>query len=128
MEVGGGAGPTVRFAHIHDSMSIPDPPSTPPERRPSPRRRALLAGLVVHSAGRFSFQCTIRDISAGGARIVFAAGSAVPSQIEVINRSNGAVYHCDVIWTTNIAAGLKFTASYDMKDLPPELDFLRRFR
>ena len=109
-------------------MNSPDQPSPPPERRPSPRRRALLAGLVVHSAGRFSFPCTIKDISESGIRIIFAAGSAVPSQIEVINRSNGMVYHCDVVWTTNIAAGLKFRSTYDMKDLPPELDFLRRFR
>ena len=109
-------------------MNNPDPPQSPPERRPNPRRRTLFAGLVVHSAGRFSFPCTIKDMSAGGARIVFTAGSAVPSQIEVINRSNGAVYHCDVIWTSNIAAGLKFIATYDMTNLPPELDFLRRFR
>ena len=52
----------------------------------------------------------------------------MPSQIEVINRSNGIVYHCDVVWTTSTAAGLKFRTTYDMKDLPPELDFLRRFR
>ena len=108
-------------------MNSPEPPSSPPERR-RPRRRALQAGLVVHSAGRFSFPCTVKDISDGGIRIVFAAGSAVPSQIEVINRSNGMVYHCDVVWTTNTGAGLKFTATYDLKNLPPELDFLRRFR
>jgi len=114
-----------RFHVFDELMSDPTPPS---ERRPKPRRRALLAGLVVHSAGRFSFPCTIRDISQSGARIVFAAGSALPSQIEVINRSNGIVYHCDVIWTTTIAAGVRFTATYDMKELPPELDFLRRFR
>ena len=108
-------------------MNNPDPPPPPPERR-RPRRRALLAGLVVHSAGRFSFPCTIKDISESGIRIIFAAGSAVPSQIEVINRSNGIVYHCDVVWTTSTAAGLKFRTTYDMKDLPPELDFLRRFR
>jgi len=109
-------------------MNKSEPPSPPPERRPRPRRRALQAGLVVHSAGRFSFPCTIKDISDGGARIQFAAGSAVPSQIEVINRSNGAVYHCEVVWTTNTGAGLKFRTVHDMKDLPPELDFLRRFR
>ena len=108
-------------------MNNPDPPPPPPEPR-RPRRRALLAGLVVHSAGRFSFPCTIKDISENGIRILFAAGSAVPSQVEVINRSNGMVHHCDVVWTTSTAAGLKFRASYDMKDLPPELDFLRRFR
>ena len=100
----------------------------PPAERRTPRRRALMQGMVVHSGGRFSFPCTIKDISDGGIRIVFAAGSAVPSQIEVINRSNGVVYHGDVVWTTNTAAGLKFRATYDMKDLPPELDFLRRFR
>jgi len=87
-----------------------------------------MAGLVVHSAGRFSFPCTIKDISESGIRILFTAGSAVPSQIEVINRSNGIVYHCEAVWTTNTAAGLKFRNTYDMKDLAPELEFLRRFR
>jgi PilZ domain len=109
-------------------MSDSNSPPAPPERRPSPRRRALLAGLVVHSAGRFSFQCTIKDISATGMRIVFAASSFMPSQIEVVNRSNGTVYRCEVVWTKATSAGLKFLGTYNMADLPPELDFLRRFR
>ena len=109
-------------------MSDSDSPPAPPERRPSPRRRALLAGLVVHSAGRFSFPCTIKDISASGARIIFAASSFMPSQIEVVNRSNGTVYRCEVVWTKPTSAGLKFIGTYNMADLPPELDFLRRFR
>lgn len=52
----------------------------------------------------------------------------MPSQIEVINRSSGIVYHCEVVWATPVAAGLKFLAIHKMADLPPELDFLRRFR
>lgn len=107
-------------------MNNPSPPP-PPDWR-TPRRRALMQGLVVHSGGRFSFPCTIKDVSDSGVRILFTAGSAVPSQIDVINRSNSMVYHCDVIWTTNTGAGLKFRATYDMKELPPELVFLRRFR
>jgi len=111
---------------VYDSMTASDQPPT--DRRPAPRRRALLAGLVVHSSGRFSFPCTIKDVSEGGMRILYAAGSSMPSQIEVINRSAGIVHHCEVIWTTPVAAGVKFLATHKMVDLPPELDFLRRFR
>ncbi len=108
-------------------MNSSDPPQQA-ERRPSPRRRSLLSGLVVHSSGRFSFPCTIRDLSVSGARIVFAEGSVLPSNFELVNRSAGIVYRCETVWTKGGIAGVKFLSTFHMVDLPVELDFLRRFR
>jgi hypothetical protein len=100
----------------------------PAERRPQARRRSLFAGIVIHSAGQFSFNCTIRDISADGARIVFAAGSFLPSNCYLVNKSAATAHSCEVAWATKSTAGLKFLASFSMAAVPEELGFLKRFR
>ena len=43
---------------------------TPNERRREPRRRVLLTGKLVYPHNNFSADCTIRDLSANGARLI----------------------------------------------------------
>ncbi len=96
------------------------------ERRKA-RKRVLLSGLVVHSQGRYSFACTIRDTSIKGARIAFAAGNALPGEIYLIDRRNNTVHRCEIAWMRDNEAGLEFRASDSMAALPDSLAFLRRF-
>lgn len=65
----------------------PVPPQA--ERRPNGRRRALKGGIVVHSQGRFTFPCTIRNISAEGARITFKLGEVMPVDFILIDTTPG---------------------------------------
>ncbi len=104
---------------------LAEPP--PLAERPKPRKRALLSGTVVHSQGRFSFACTIRDTSVTGARIAFAGGNALPGEIYLINRRGNTVHRCDIAWMRNNEAGLEFRSSDNMAALPDSLAFLRRF-
>ncbi|HEY0265116.1 MAG TPA: PilZ domain-containing protein [Rhizomicrobium sp.] len=96
------------------------------ERRKA-RKRTLLSGTVTHSQGRFSFPCTIRDVSASGARIAFARGSVLPGEIYLIDRRNNVGHRCAVAWVRDAEAGLAFRASFPMHALPADADFLRRF-
>ncbi len=96
------------------------------ERRKA-RKRTLLSGMVVHSQGRFSFPCTIRDVSASGARIAFARGTALPGELYLIDRRNNMAHRCAVAWVRDAEAGLAFRASFPMHALPDGADFLRRF-
>lgn len=108
-------------------MNEPDPPP-PAERRWQFRRRSFLAGLVVHSGGRFSFGCKIKEISTTGAQIAFAPGSLLSSHCYLVNRSSDVAYYCEVVWATSASAGFEFLETFAMTKLPPEVDFLKRFR
>ena len=79
-----------------------EPVQNPPvaERRPNNRRRALLGGMVVHSQGRFSFPCTIRNVSADGARIAFKRGQVMPSDFILIDTWAGQGHRARIAWLT----------------------------
>jgi hypothetical protein len=103
---------------------------TPPvaERRPKSRRRALLGGQVVHSGGRFSFPCTIRNISEDGARIAFKKGQMMPSDFYLVDTWAGQGHRAHIAWVTATEAGLSFSTSFDMNAITdPALTYLKRY-
>jgi len=58
--------------------------SSRPERRPHPRRRMLLGGVVVSGNGGCVFDCSIRNLSESGAKIVCAKGVHLPPSFHLI--------------------------------------------
>jgi hypothetical protein len=107
-----------------------EPDQTPPkaERRPNGRRRALLGGLVVHSQGRFSFPCTIRNLSGDGARVTFKKGQIMPSSFFLIDTWAARGHRAQIAWITATEAGVSFTDSFDMDAIAdPALAYLKRF-
>ena len=106
-----------------------EPVQNPPvaERRPNNRRRALLGGMVVHSQGRFSFPCTIRNVSADGARIAFKRGQIMPSDFILIDTWAGQGHRARIAWLTATEAGVSFSQSFDMNSIAdPALNYLKR--
>jgi hypothetical protein len=104
---------------------IENPPAA--ERRPNSRRRALLGGLVVHSQGRFSFPCTIRNLSADGARIAFKRGQVMPSDFLLVDTWAGQGHRAHIAWLTATEAGVSFSSSFDMNGITdPALGYLKR--
>lgn len=94
------------------------------ERRPAPRRRALLSGRIVYAEGRFSLPCTIRNISANGVRIAFAPGAMLPASFYLINVKERMIYRADVIWASNAEAGAKIEESFSVDAIPSALAYL----
>lgn len=56
-------------------------PKGPP--KPAPRARTFLKGIVYYDHRRTSIECTIRDLSDTGARVVFPTMVVVPDDIEL---------------------------------------------
>jgi hypothetical protein len=75
-------------------------------RRPPPRRRVLLGGLITYAQGTHCFSCAIRDLSAAGARISMKPRHALPSNIFLINLRDRVAYECRTIWSKGVEAGL----------------------
>jgi|SRR5579859_1810825 len=93
------------------------------ERRPVPRQRVLLGGLIVYRNGAFTCDCTFRSLSATGARIAVAQLSQFPTHFYVINVRDGVAYEARVVWSKGLEMGIKFEAVLSLSAKP---DFILR--
>lgn len=79
-------------------------------QRAEARARTLKGGRVVFNGGYSSYDCTIRNLSSGGAMLQFSSTLGIPNAFELfVNNSAGEKYACTVRWRTNIALGVAFT-------------------
>ena len=106
-------------------------PAQNPSRAGQPRRedrkRTVLPGKVVYNHGAFSFDCTIRNLSAVGARIDVPPVQIAPSHFHLIDLKNGMVHDAEVMWIASSQRGLRFIRSYPIEGvLPPGREFLKR--
>lgn len=111
-------------------MADPNSPELPPivEARKAPRKRVILGGKVVYNEGGFSLDCRIRDLSDGGARIVIAAGSIIPTRVVLIDTRNAIAYEAEVVWLKAPEFGLKFLSRHSLRgQLPPQLSYLKGY-
>jgi PilZ domain len=91
----------------HYGSSNDNRPPPPGERRAHARRRVLLNGKIIYIHNAFSADCTIRDLSVGGARIRLSpdAISADPFLIVV---KDAVVHQSMTAWHVDDQAGLRF--------------------
>jgi hypothetical protein len=97
-----------------------DPASGDPrsDRRREGRRRTLLKGKIVYVTSSYCADCRVRDISAGGARIVVAA-DAVSDDPCLIIVKHAAVYATRTAWRRGDEVGLQFTGKIDLGGVVP---------
>ncbi|HEX8167889.1 MAG TPA: PilZ domain-containing protein [Beijerinckiaceae bacterium] len=90
------------------------------ERRESRRRKTLLAGKIVFGADRITMDCSIRDLSMGGARLSFADPVGLPNEFELQLPSRGTVFRAEVRWRRGREVGVKFRAVLRWPTREPE--------
>ena len=96
------------------------------DERGAPRRRTLTGGKIVYGDGAYTYDCTIREISASGARIGIAGGIVIPRAFFLIDQKRGTAFEAVLVWRNGTQAGLKFRAAHDLVHLAdPQLRFLR---
>ena len=101
--------------------------SSPAERRPKPRKRVLLTGIVTYGGGAYSFGCTIRDLSETGARIAAAENSLFPPHFFLINIRDRVVYETRLVWKKGDEVGIAFKAAIPLLAITdPALAYLKR--
>lgn len=115
-------------------------PNAPPGQHPASmyasrplRSRTCLYGKLVYGDGifvphdAFTLDCTVRDISEGGAKITLAIQQSLPLQVYLIVVKHAVAYQAKVVWQKFPARGLNFSKAYQLAAaLPAELEFLRR--
>jgi hypothetical protein len=80
------------------------------ERRTTQRQKTLLAGKAIFGANRFVLDCSVRDLSAGGAKLSFADPLEMPDLFELHLPSRDSVFRAEVRWRKGRQIGVKFRA------------------
>ena len=97
------------------------------DRRPKPRKRVLLAGIVAHSNGAHSFNCHFRNLSDSGARIFVGRDAQFPTELFLINVRDQVAYQSRVIWNNGSEVGITYTSTLPLAEITdPSLNYLKR--
>jgi hypothetical protein len=106
-------------------QNVPPPP--PAERRPGPRTRVLLSGIVAYGDGAYSFDCAFRNLSASGARLVMGKNIQFPSEFFLINIRDRVAYDCQLVWSKGTEVGVIFKTTIVLPAVTdPALAYLKK--
>ena len=78
------------------------------ELRVAQRSRSLLHGQIVHSGGSSRADCTIRDLSATGARIQIPQSITIPEYFELVVTERNQNYKAKIVWRHAAEIGVAF--------------------
>ena len=79
------------------------------EKRKVPRRRVLKEGKIVYADGLRILDCTIRDLSDSGARLLIANTVGLPDAFLLYEKSSGVLRPASIAWRQANAIGVEFT-------------------
>jgi len=80
---------------------------TEEEHRETQRHRTLKSGLIVFNGGRSTIECTIRNMSEGGAQLNVAGVVGIPDTF-VLQLSDKSTRNCAIVWRRTTELGVKF--------------------
>lgn len=77
------------------------------ERRRYHRNRTLKGGRIVINDGHSTFDCTVRNLSDEGAKLVVTSILGIPQHF-ALSMIDGRTFNCEIIWHTETELGVKF--------------------
>ncbi|MCF1449844.1 PilZ domain-containing protein [Agrobacterium vitis] len=77
------------------------------ERRDTARLRALKGARIIHGNGSMTRDSTIRNLSAGGAKLVLQSTADIPDLFDLLF-DDGARRSCRVRWRKLTELGVEF--------------------
>jgi hypothetical protein len=101
--------------------------STPTDQRAHRRMRTLIKGNIFADRRLTNVDCTIRDLSEGGARIEFSDACNLPQEFELTIPSKNASYWARTTWRDGMRFGIAFFDRETGRGLSP-LDAEDAFR
>jgi len=77
------------------------------ERRIAPRRNTMIIASIVFDGGRVNYDCLIRDLSDGGAKLQLPTVRGVPDNFDLVVPGHRP-QHCRVAWRALKEMGVQF--------------------
>jgi hypothetical protein len=110
-------------------MTLSDHPGIVPitdERRRPYRHKTYLGGLAVSREAGRTVNCTVRNLSSGGAKLTVRGEEVVNEHTWLLISGHESVYECLVVWVLKNDFGLMFKATFPFESLNAAgLHFLR---
>ncbi len=82
----------------------------PKERRTSPRRRILKGAIATFQDRRFTVACTVRDLSATGARLRVEGSVPAPDKFVLVIEADHSEADCEVVSRKGKDIGVRFVS------------------
>lgn len=96
---------TIRFnVMVQRIAAVTDIPLA--ERRLDVRRRVFKGGVIIFDGT--GIDCTVRNLSDGGAALDVANGAAIPPRFRLSIRADDFVARCRMIWNDGRRVGIAF--------------------
>lgn len=89
------------------------------DRRTAVRIQTQRSGKIL--CGAFAWDCVIRDLSSGGARIQMLSGAAPPGKAQLIDLVAGLAHDVTVAWQRDREVGMRIVRTYDLRGLTPAI-------
>ncbi len=101
------------------------PPKTKNDRK-FVRHRVLKEGKVIFGQGHSVVDCTIDNMSEGGAHVRMQSSHGVPEEFYLAEASRGIIHRAEVAWRTTTGIGLRLLGP--LEDVAAREAMLRKFR
>jgi hypothetical protein len=97
------------------------------EKRKAARSRTLFGGVIAFNNRASTMDCQVRNLSAGGAKVIFTNTAAVPDQFDLQIARKERSFRARMVWRAPNEAGVAFLSEYN-HDTPVPLEWARRLR
>ena len=77
-------------------------------KRKAPRQRTLKGAKIVFKDGAFTYECTVRNLSATGAQLLVVATEGIPNRFQLIFADRSPARTCNVAWRSATRLGVAF--------------------
>jgi PilZ domain len=78
------------------------------DRRHQPRARALKSAKIVFNSRFSTMDCTVRNLSPRGAKLIVGTQMGVPERFDLTFEADGSKRACRVIWRKEGEIGVEF--------------------
>lgn len=95
-------------------------------KRAHQRSRCLKEGKIIFGGGTFVIDCTIDNLSEGGAHLRILGTAPVPHEFLLVEPSRNLVHKAQIVRRTSKGVGVKFHGLFE--DHQAAHAYLRKFR
>lgn len=99
---------SVRVSNVIHLSDLSGSANDSAENRRASRRKVLKGAVAAFNDRYCSIACTVRDISATGARIRTDGSVSIPDTFELIIDLDGFEVDCEVVWRKDRDLGVRF--------------------
>ena len=95
-------------------------------QRKSPRRRVLKDGKLIFGQSQSVIDCTIDNMSDGGAHVRISSSHGVPEEFFLVETTKAVIHRAVVAWRTTTGIGLRIVGP--LEDAAAREALMRKFR